>query len=386
MQRFDTVPLTAVKTDEGFIRDTPIVGRTGVLRYKNADGTDRFEYRPPEEAFKADSLATLFGKPITIGHKAMVDAGNAAAVKPVGTVLSEGRQDGEAIRADIVIYNLDTDARELSCGYRLDLDETPGTTPDGQHYDAIQRNIRYNHLAIVPAGRAGIARLNMDGEQEIDGESHEEKIGAGTKKTGDEKRMDNMTKIRLDGGLEYEAAPEVGVYVDKLRAENEQLRKDAADAAEAAQKEHDTLQAKFDAAAADIEKMKKEREDAEAEAKKNFDEAVASRVALLGVATDHHIDKADEMTDTEIKVAVIKSVRGDAINLDRKSADYIEAAYDMAKADTKSREDGMAEQRKALQTRTEPTEKEREDAHDDPEAALEKLKAEEAELYMKGRE
>ena len=380
VQRFDTVAITATKTDEGFIRDTPIVGRTGVLRYKNADGTDRFEYRPPEEAFKADSLATLMGKPITVGHRAMVDAGNAAAVKPVGTVLSEGRQDGDAIRADIVIYNLDTAARELSCGYRLDLDETPGTTPDGQHYDAIQRNIRYNHLAIVPAGRAGIARLNMDGEQEFESESNEEQ------KEGVKKRMDNMTKIRLDGGLEYEAAPEVGVYVDKLRAENEQLRKDAADAAEAAQKEHDTLQAKFDAAAADIEKLKKECEDAEAEAKKNFDEAVASRVALLGVAADHHIDKADEMTDTEIKVAVIKSVRGDAINLDGKSADYIEAAYDMAKADTKSREDGMAEQRKALQTRTEPTGKEREDAHDDPEAALEKLKAEEAELYMKGRE
>lgn len=379
MQRFDTVAITATKTDEGFIRDTPIVGRTGILRYKNADGTDRYEYRPPEEAFKADSLATLMGKPITIGHKAMVDSANAAAIKPVGTVLSEGRQDGDTIRADIVIYNLDTAARELSCGYRLDLDETPGTTPDGQHYDAIQRNIRYNHLAIVPAGRAGIARLNMDGEQEYESEVHEEQ------KEGVKKHMDNMTKIRLDGGLEYEAAPEVGVYVEKLRAENEKLRKDAEDAAEAAQKEHDTLQAKFDAATADIEKMKKEREDAEAEAKKNFDEAVASRVALLGVAKEHHIDKADEMTDTEIKVAVIKSVRGDAINLDGKSVDYIEAAFDMAKADTKSREDGMAEQRKAAQSHVEK-QTENQDSHDDPEAALEKLMADEAELYLKGRE
>ena len=384
MQRFDTVAFSATRTAEGFIRDTPIVGRVGILRYKNADGSDRFEYRPPEEAFNADSLATLMGKPITIGHKAMVDAGNAAAVKPVGTVLSEGRQDGESIRADIVIYNLDTAARELSCGYRLDLDETPGTTPDGQHYDAVQRNIRYNHLAIVPAGRAGVARLNMDGEQEFEDDSHEENGGTENHDEGVKKQMAEMTKIRLDGGLEYEAAPEVGVYVEKLRAENEQLRKDAADAADAAQKERDTLQAKFDAATADIEKMKKEREDAEAEAKKNFDSAVASRVALLGVAKEHKLDKADEMTDEEIKIAVIKAVRGDSINLDGKSADYIEAAFDMAKADTKSREDGMAEQRKASQTRKEPP-AEHEDSHDDPEAALEKLKADEAELYMKGR-
>lgn len=377
MQRFDNVPFEAVKTDEGFIRDTPIVGRTGILRYKNADGSDRYEYRPPEEAFKSDSLATLMGKPITIGHKAMVDAGNAAAIKPVGTVLSEGRQDGDTIRADIVIYNLDTAARELSCGYRLDLDETPGTTPDGQHYDAIQRNIRYNHLAIVPAGRAGIARLNMDGEQEFEEE-----------KEGVNKDMAEMTKIRLDGGLEYDAAPEVGVYVEKLRAENEQLRKDAEDAKTAATKDMDTLQAKYDAAVADIEKMKKEREDTEEEAKKNFDSAVASRVALLNVAKEHSIEKADEMTDAEIKIAVIKAVRGDSINLDGKSAEYIEAAFDIAKDDAQKRVDGLAKQREALDTHKEtPEQKENADAtDDDPEAALARLMEAESKAYLKGRE
>ena len=57
MQRFDQVTFAAKRTAEGFIRDTPIVGRTGILLYRNADGTERREYRPPEEAFKADSLA-----------------------------------------------------------------------------------------------------------------------------------------------------------------------------------------------------------------------------------------------------------------------------------------------------------------------------------------
>mgnify|MGYP003292221380 CR=1 FL=1 len=102
MQRFDQVTFAATRTAEGFIRDTPIVGRTGILVYRNADGTERREYRPPEEAFKADSLASLMGKPITIGHKAFVTAGNAAQVAPVGSVLSAGRQDGNNIKADIV--------------------------------------------------------------------------------------------------------------------------------------------------------------------------------------------------------------------------------------------------------------------------------------------
>ena len=363
MQRFDNVAFTATKTAEGFIRDTPIVGRTGILLYRNADGSERREYRPPEEAFRADSLASLQGKPITIGHKAFVTAGNAAQVAPVGSVLSAGRQDGNNIIADIVVYNLDTDSRELSCGYTLTLDETPGTTPEGEHYDAIQRNIVYNHLAIVPQGRAGIARLNMDGEQVIDDEEQEE-----------EQKMAEMTKVRLDSGIEYDCAPEVKVEIEKMR-------KDSAEQAKA----YDTLQAQFDALDAELKKEKEGRKADAEKAKANFDEAIKARVDLLKVAEAHKVANADSMTDTEIKTAVIKAVRGDAINLDGKSADYIEAAYDMAKADVKQHEDGMAEQRRATQSHDDEG-AQNNDAEDDPEAAYAKLVAAEREMYMKGRE
>lgn len=361
MQRFDNVAFAATKTAEGFIRDTPIVGRTGILVYRNADGTERKEYRPPEEAFKADSLASFLGKPITIGHKAFVTAGNAAQVAPVGSVLSEGRQDGNNIIADIVIYNLDTNARELSCGYTLDLDETPGTTPEGEHYDAIQRNIRVNHIAIVPKGRAGVARLNMDGEQVLEEEQKEEQ------------KMAEMTKVRLDSGIEYDCAPEVKVAIEKMN-------KDSADA----KKAYDTLQAKFDALEAELAKEKEGRKADAEKAKANFDEAIKARVELLKVAEAHKVANADSMTDTEIKTAVIKAVRGDAINLDGKSADYIEAAFDMAKADIKQHEDGMAEQRKATQTHDDGAQNN--DEGDSPEAAYAKLIEAERHMYEKGRE
>lgn len=361
MQRFDNVAFKATKTAEGFIRDTPIVGRTGILVYRNADGTERKEYRPPEEAFKADSLASFLGKPITIGHKAFVTAGNAAQVAPVGSVLSEGRQDGNNIIADIVIYNLDTNARELSCGYTLDLDETPGTTPEGEHYDAIQRNIRVNHIAIVPKGRAGVARLNMDGEQVLEEEQKEEQ------------KMAEMTKVRLDSGIEYDCAPEVKVAIEKMN-------KDSADA----KKAYDTLQAKFDALEAELAKEKEGRKADAEKAKANFDEAIKARVELLKVAEAHKVANADSMTDTEIKTAVIKAVRGDAINLDGKSADYIEAAFDMAKADIKQHEDGMAEQRKATQTHDDGAQNN--DEGDSPEAAYAKLIEAERHMYEKGRE
>lgn len=363
MQRFDQVTFAATRTAEGFIRDTPIVGRTGILVYRNADGTERKEYRPPEEAFKADSLASLQGKPITIGHKAFVTAGNAAQVAPIGSVLSAGRQDGNNIVADIVIYNLDTKARELSCGYTLDLDETPGTTPEGERYDAVQRNIVYNHLAICNRGRAGIARLNMDGSQVVDEDP-------GVKEAN---KMTEMTKIRLDSGIEYECAPEVKVEIEKMR-------KDSAEA----KKEFDKLQAKFDALGAELAKEQEGRKADAEKAKANFDEAVKARVELLKVAEAHKVANTDSMTDTEIKTAVIKAVRGDAINLDGKSADYIEAAYDMAKADVKQHEDGMAEQRKATQTHDDGTQNNDED--DSPEAAYAKLIEAERHMYERGRE
>lgn len=362
MQRYDSVAIKATKTNEGFIRDAPIVGRTGILKYQNADGSIRYEYRPPDEAFNADSLASLQGKPITVGHKAMVSAANAAKVQPIGTVLTTGRQDGDTIRADIVIYDLPTNARELSCGYSLDLDETPGTAPDGQHYDAIQRNIRYNHVAVVPRGRAGIARLNMDGEQVIDDEKK------GTKKMANE----TMTKVRTDSGLEYDAAPEVGVYVEKLK-------NDIA----AAKKEHDTLQAKYDAALADIDKVKKEKQELEKTTKDNFDTAVAERVKMLDVASKHNIDGAEKMSNMDIKKAVIKAVRGDAVNLDDKSDDYINAAFDMSK-DEGQHSEGLANQRKnTMQHKDSNSQPNKQDELDDPMAALRKLQQDEAEAYMK---
>lgn len=44
---------------------------------------------------------------------------------------------------------------ELSAGYSCKYLFTPGVTPDGRPYDAIQTNIRGNHLALVEAGRMG---------------------------------------------------------------------------------------------------------------------------------------------------------------------------------------------------------------------------------------
>ena len=190
-----------------------------------------------------------------------------------------------------------------------------------------------------------------------------------------------MTKIRLDGGLEYDAAPEVGVYVENLRKENEKLRTDMADAEAKAKKSYDELQAKYDASHADNEKLKEDARKAEEAHKANFDEAVKARVELIGIAGKHKVEKADEMSDKDIKIAVIKSVRGDKVNLDGKSDDYIEAAFDMAKDEVKAREDSMAQQRAAVSQKPGQDDSHADD--DDPEAALDELMKSESALWEK---
>ena len=317
MQRYDNYAIQAIKTDEGFVRDAPIIGRTGILEYRNVDGSIRREYRPPEEAFKADSLASIRGKPITLGHHGLVTNSTYGQSKPIGTVLSEGRQDGNNIRADVVIYSLDTDDRELSCGYQTELDETPGVTSLGEHYDAIQRNIIYNHLAIVPRGRAGNARLNMDGEQIIE-------------------EVKSMSKIKMDNGIEYDVPAEVEVAFKAMTEK-----------ADASKKEFDALQAKFDSAQAEIETLKADAEKAKKEFEAKFDEAVKTTIELRTIASKHGIEKADEMSNEEIKKAVVAKVHP-KLNLDGKSAEYIEVAFDLAKDSVATHEDNMAEQRKAL--------------------------------------
>lgn len=176
--RLDSQPLNkAFFTEEGYLIDTPIVTTTGIFEYVNSDGSVRYELRLPEEVFDPDSLASYTGKPVIITHDAgLVTKDNVSdeATRRIGTILTPGKRDGDNVRAQIVIHDTDemkkSHLKELSLGYNLDLDETPGEW-EGKHYDAIQRNIRINHLALVREARAGnTARLNIDSRDKIKNE------------------------------------------------------------------------------------------------------------------------------------------------------------------------------------------------------------------------
>jgi len=336
--RYDRTEIKATRTDEGYLIDTPIVGRIGIQLYKNADGTIRRELRPPEEVFHSDSLKSFAGKPITDEHPSEpVTAKNAKRLS-VGTMKGEGRQDGNDVVAPIIVHDgemidkiLKGDKRELSLGYKVNLEEMPGVW-NGQEYDAIQRNIRINHLAIVPRGRAGNARLNLDRHDAVLFNHEEEKT-----------MSDNLGRIRLDSGLEYQAAPEVVVAFEKMRSDNAELTgklKETGTKVQALEGERDTLKARVDGFAVELEKCRKDALDA-ARAE------IKVRAELEKVAGEFKVDCSGK-TDREVRELIIKTVRTDA-DLTGKSDDYINAAFDIAigmKNDV-----AMAKQRQAGATR-----------------------------------
>ena len=165
--RLDSSPVNSTYfTEEGYLVDHPVLTSIGIFEYTNKDGSIRRELRLPEEVFKPESLKTYKGKPIIVTHDAGLITKDNVSEEAIGTILSEGYQDGDDVRAEIIIHDTDemksVGLKELSLGYNLTLDETPGVWK-GQPYDAIQRDITINHLALVLQARAGDqARLNID--------------------------------------------------------------------------------------------------------------------------------------------------------------------------------------------------------------------------------
>jgi len=161
------------RTPQGGIRLDARITRVGVLTYQDHTGKTWREYKPAEEVFKADSLATLEGAPVTELHPdKLVDGATWKAVS-VGHLVGAPRRDDTFVAAPIVVQDAGAaercekgDLHDVSAGYTCRVDWTAGVTPEGEAFDAIQRDIVYNHAALGPLGwgRAGTdVSLRMNG-------------------------------------------------------------------------------------------------------------------------------------------------------------------------------------------------------------------------------
>ena len=114
-------------------------------------------YRPEEEVFSPETIASFEGMPVTNDHPPEgVDTSNIRALQKghAHNVRRGTGDESDLLLADLIITDpglisliLEEGKREISCGYTYELCEE-----NGQY---IQRKIRGNHVAVVDAGRAG---------------------------------------------------------------------------------------------------------------------------------------------------------------------------------------------------------------------------------------
>ena len=167
MKFTDKAPIGTVKRlEDGSVTAMARAVRAGVQDYTGAElglmDRDVVKvYRPAEEVFSDDSLQSFSHATVTINHPTeLVDADNWKELA-VGEVGEGVLRDGEWAALPLIlkdaaaIASMDSGKVELSAGYTAEIEFVDGVTPDGEKYDAIQRNIRINHLAIVDNARAG---------------------------------------------------------------------------------------------------------------------------------------------------------------------------------------------------------------------------------------
>lgn len=277
--RLDSIPLNQTYyTAEGYLVDRPIVTSTGIFEYTEADGSVRRELRLPEDVFDPESLKSYRGKPIIITHEAGLITKENVGDEEIGTIMSEGYRSGEDVRAEIIIHDTNkmksTGLKELSLGYNLDLEETPGVW-NGQKYDAIQRNIRINHLALVQEARAGErARLNIDSRDVSKQTKGAQRMKKTRKSThGDSiltdeelaNAIEDYKKRRAQNGVQKEDAdePEKNAPVKSAEPSNPATAEPAAVDTPVDDKESDDVTSKIETVKANKDRRDQEEEPAD---------------------------------------------------------------------------------------------------------------------------
>jgi len=280
--RYDAARLGNVKkTSQGFLRAPARVTRTGVLTYHRADGTAVRELRRPENVFAADSLATLADAPVTDLHpRDMLSPSNAKQLAVGHVSGASARADaGKFVEAQLVITDAAMiaaieagDRSEVSCGYTCDLVHGAGVF-QGEHYDAEQTNIVYNHLGLGPRnwGRAGAeVALRLDSKTPDDFALGDGAARAVLAAPADDATAPDPTDDELETVLGERDA--LRAHVAML----EQKLEDAGDQA-AAIAQADALRAQADALRIQLAKSKMDASD-------RFDEHVHARAELLAQA------------------------------------------------------------------------------------------------------
>lgn len=326
---------TAKRTKEGFLAVRAKAARAGIYDYLGSEIDKDGQHfkadqrvrvlRPPEEVFARDSVHSFLLKPVTNDHPAVpVTADNWK--QHARGVNAGAMRDGDFLAFDLVIMDrqaiadIDAGKRELSNGYGSEIEIKAGVDDEFGAYDAIQRKIRGNHIAIVKAGRAGpecrigdnaicdsidanvLDRILHDGQTYRDGDhrdnlQHDDEPGSGAKP---------MKTITIDS-IPFELDDQAAAAVAKIQSAlaDEKAARGKADESVA------TLTTQLATKDAELVTAKSQLEDAKLTPQQLRDAAKAYQ-ATVDKAKALGVNVTDAMDEGSIQKACVLAKVGDA--------------------------------------------------------------------------
>ena len=349
MKFIDSVSIAGTRRrDDGYLVADARVARTGIQLYAGYEvGRPDMPvvrvYRPEEEVFSRDTLASFAHRPVTNDHPNEPVTADNWKQFAVGQTADEVARDGQFIRVPLMVADaaaikaIEDGKRELSAGYTCDLAWESGETASGEAYDAIQRNIKINHVAIVDRGRAGSQARIGDGA----GSWGARPVILPTAEMKGSPMADNLRKVLVDG-LQVETTDAGAQAIDKLTKDKAALEQRLADAEKAHSEALAAKDAELAKKDAEIDDLKSKVLDAAA-----LDKLVQARADLIATAKSIVADvKTDGLSDAEIRKAVVVAKLGDDA-VKGKTEAYIDARFDILAEDAAKNADPV---RAALQS------------------------------------
>lgn len=320
MQFTDNTTLANTRlTSDGYLVGNVACAKVGVQQYHGSEiggGNGLINvYRDESEVFALDSLASFVGKPVTDNHPHVEVKASNWKQFAVGSIGEGVLRDGEHIKVPITLMDAETikavqnGKREISMGYTAELEWVDGVTPDGTAYQAKQKNIRINHLAIVDKGRAGSTCRIGDA------------LWGDTSPNNNTGEKPVATRTVMVDGLPIETTDNGATAIEKLQSDlvaQKQLTRDAQLAADTVIADKDAQLAAKDA---EIDALKaKQLTDADIDAK------VAARSELIATAKSIHDADYSGKSDAEIKALAV-SAKG--VDIKDKPQAYVDASFDI---------------------------------------------------------
>jgi hypothetical protein len=255
----------------GGIQLEGVVIRTGIFKYETDLGGMQSEYLPEEELFNEETIKTLEGSAVTNEHPDDMISPHNWKNNSVGFV-SNPRREGNFLVADLTIVDKQTileiiegEKKELSAGYWTDTVPSAGVTESGEEYQFIQKNVIFNHCAVVRMGRGGpqvSLRLNSAGNVE-------------TKLFNEKSGLNEMKQAKLN----------------EIREEEDKFCVYSEDG------EHISCHETREEAEAQLAAIEANKENMEEESEEKDDSRLEELLAILEMGVDEFFEKANEMSD-----------------------------------------------------------------------------------------